>query len=169
MKKFLAITFIATTLFSCGPTRDEAIDYNDKIIGLQKSIDNKEVALLESFKTHKAADIDKAYSDFKTEIETNTAELEKLGPLSKNSTLIDAAKGLFVRYKEVAETDYKQLVEINKLSDEDYTDASLEEENKCTADINKKLDAGLADFTATQEKFASEYGFQIEKTAAEAK
>ncbi|MDQ3045966.1 MAG: hypothetical protein M3R27_00335 [Bacteroidota bacterium] len=164
MKTFFYLALFSICLISCKPSRDEALVYNDKIVAFQKAIDNKEVALLEAFKTREPEIIDKAYTDFKSQITISAKELETLGTFDEQAYFIEGARSLFSTYKAVAEKEYNTLVDINKMNDSLYTEDVQAMDDENTKAINSKLDSGLAEFTAIQEKFAAEYDFIFEKT-----
>lgn len=164
ISRFLLLAVIMLSVISCGPTSDQAIAYNDKIIDQQVAIINAMDGLNSSFSdwTNKAG-MDKAWNDAIKQVETSTNEISALEAFDKNSEFKDAALKLFAVYKSVLENEYKEKVALYKLSDALFT---KEIEDKCavlTDQALNKMNNALDELKPVQAKFAEKYKFEINK------
>lgn len=157
------LLMFAVTLVSCGPTTDEAIDYNDLIIDEQSAIDDKEVLLINSLAAEDASaeSMKKALADFDAQVASGIEKLKGLSKFDDTTVFADAALKLFVLYDGVAKNEYKQVVEI--YSKEDYTEEDLDLADKLLDAIDEKLDGEMKTFQDVQKNFAAKYNFKIEE------
>jgi hypothetical protein len=167
MRKTITLILFAITAMvftSCGPTKEEAIKYNDKIINEQVEIINKINKLYDALKNYEDHyGMDFTYAEALKQLETGTAAVEKLDKFGGNTEFRDGALKLFGTYKSVLQNELKKMIDISKLSDDMYT-TEVEAEFNNLADIStKKMDEGLNELNAIQQKFADKYKFQIEK------
>jgi hypothetical protein len=160
----LFITIIMMVFSSCGPTKEEAIDYNDKIINEQVYIIDKIDKLFDALKNYKDFNgMDKSYTEALRQVETGTAIVGKLDKFGGNTEFRDEALKLFRTYKSVLENELKNMITISKLPDEMYTTGAEDEFNKLSDVSFKKMDVGLKEFNTIQKAFANKYKFEIEK------
>ena len=108
--------------------------------------------------------MDRCYSETMKQIETGTDVVSKLDKFGGNSDFKDAALKLFGVYKMLMQNEFKQMIAINKLPDEQYTTEVKEKMTQLNDMSIKKLDDGLAELQAVQSAFAKKYKFEIKKT-----
>ena len=168
MKKLFSLSMLAFTLLfatSCGPTTDEAIAYNDKIIDEQVAIIDKINTLEKSMETwENHSGMDQAYVATVKQLEESTAVVSAMEDFDGSSEFKDGALKLFGIYKAVLEKEYKEMIALYKLPDDQF---SSEVEDKWAGihdQAFKKMDDGLNELRTIQEKFSEKYKFEIEKT-----
>jgi hypothetical protein len=166
-KTFTLVLCVILTMMltSCGPTKEEAISYNDKIINEQVAIIDKIDKLfdaLQDFKNHNG--LDYAYAEALKQLETGTGIVSKLEKFDGSSEFRDETLKLFGTYKSVLETELKRMIDIIKLPDDLYTEDAKDEYNKLKDVSAKKMEQGLKDLNTVQKSFATKYKFEIEKS-----
>lgn len=168
MKKFFTITFIGiltSVLISCGPTKEEAIDYNDKIINEQVAIIgkiNKLYDALENYTDHSGMDM--AYQNAINQVKTGVVVVENMKKFGGSTEFRDAALILFGTYQSVLDNEFKRMIELQKYPDELYTTEVKNEYAKLNDVSFKKMDDGLIELKVIQAKFADKYKFEIKKS-----
>lgn len=166
MKKIfllLGIVF-AATMIACGPTTEDAINHNDNLVADQKElldlesdfvnaiVDGQEEAVIK--KTYKK------YTDFLNETEKKYAEMDEF---DEKDTFRKAMINLIKVYKEVAENEYDEMVEIYMKNTDDLTDADFEKWEELTNMVDNKESKANDDFLDAQKEFSKEYNFDLKK------
>jgi transcription-repair coupling factor (superfamily II helicase) len=160
----ILFAFFATLVTSCGPTKEEAIDYNDKIITEQVAIIEKIDKLYDAMKNYTDHQgLDSAYAAALKQIETSSDILSKLEKFDDDTEFRDAALKLFATYRSVLQNEMKKMIDFSKLPDELYT-TEVEDEFTKLSDITlTRMDDDLKQLNAAQVKFANKHKFEIEK------
>jgi hypothetical protein len=167
MKKTITLmlfVIVATVLTSCGPTKEEAIAYNDKIINEQVNIIDKINALYDAMKNYEYHyGMDYAYAEALKQADKGTEVVGKLEKFGGSTEFRDEALKLFGTYKSIMQNEIKKMIDINKLTDDMYTEEAQAEFDKLADISSKKMEDGLQELNAVQQKFADKYKFEIEK------
>jgi hypothetical protein len=160
----ILFAIIAMVVTSCGPTKEEAITYNDKIINEQVAIIDKIDKLYDALKNYSDHyGMDYCHTEALKQVETGTDIVGKLDKFGGDTEFRDEALKLFAIYKSCLQNEMKKMVDISKLSDDMYT-TEVEDEFNSLNDVSvKKMEDGLKELNAVQAKFADKYKFQIEK------
>lgn len=161
MKKVLfgVLALAATFMVACGPTQDQAIEFNDKVVELDEKA-------YESFTEYEDAifdgdmdAIDEWSETLKADIEAGIAFLEEDSKF--DGEFKDAAMGMFEAYK-VSHEEYMPIMVEYWTSDWDSISDELEEEEQEAYDaMNELIDEKSDAFIETQEAFAEEWGFDL--------
>lgn len=157
-------SFILALFFvSCGPTKEDAINYNDKIIKEQKKVIDKENDLIGYIKGASLTRLDEKYNSLSKQIDESTEVVKKMEAFDGKTDFKDATLELFLTYRSVVDKEYKAWM-INLKTPGDKVDQKiLDEENDLVQAINEKLDKAQSDFTKAQYDFAAKYKFEISK------
>lgn len=167
MKRTMTLVMLTAVLFftACGPTTDDAIKYNDQIIDQQVkiigTIDNLYDAL-EKWTNH--GGMDAAYQNAMKQVELGTADVSAMDKFDGSTEFKDAALKLFGIYKSVLDNEFKEMIAINKLPDDQYTTEMKAKFDQLNDMAFKKMDDGLNELQVVQNRFAAKYKFEIEKT-----
>jgi len=153
----------AVTLFACGPTTEQAIDYNDAIIAEQKLVLNKENQLINIIANNQQDQINSMHKELLDQIDNSIRTVNELKGHSKFNGFRDATLALFKVYKEVVEGEYAEVIKIAQLPDEEYTKEADDKIMEVSGQIDSKLEKALNDFGDAQEKFAEELDFQLKE------
>ena len=165
MKKtipFIMIALFVGILSSCGPTSDQAVDYNDKIINEQIAIFEKMELLIDAYENYQPDLMDAAYEVTLTQITKSSANVEALADFDGSTTFRDAGVTLFKLYKSVLENEHKQIIELLKLPDSQYGDAEVKLTGDLSEAADEKINSGIEDLDVIQKEFATKYNFEIE-------
>jgi len=165
MKKTIYMMFgslVLMSFFACGPTKEDAIKYNDAIITEQRKVVDKENELTGAIKNN-APNLDQILEGLLKQVEESTAAVTKMEDFDKKSDFKDAALKLFAVYKDVATIEYKAWLANLKTPIEKVDDKVLAEETELVKKINEKIDKALGEFTKAQDDFAAKYKFEIAK------
>ena len=165
MKKLIYMMFGALVLvsfFACGPTKEDAIKYNDAIITEQRKVVEKENDLTGAIKGN-APDLDGILKKLSAQVDESTAIVTKMESFDKKTDFKDATLKLFAVYKDVADNEYKAWLLNLKTPIDKVDDKVLNEETELVNKINGKIDKALAEFTKAQDEFAAKYKFEIAK------
>jgi len=163
---FILSTLICVMFFvSCGPTKDDAIKYNDKIINAQRKVVDKENDLLRYIKSGsiKNAMLDEKYDSLAKQLKESTEAVNTIDAFDGKTDFKDATLKFFSVYKSVVDKEYKDWM-TNLKTPEDMVDQKvLDEEKYLVATINEKLDNAHSEFKLAQNNFAVKYKFEIAK------
>jgi hypothetical protein len=165
MKKlFLLLAFLPLLLFTqCGPTTEDAIAYNDKIIAEEFAVIGTIDELSNALGTYDPAKIELALNAAKAQVDKSIEAVKKIGDFDGNSEFLDATLNLFNVFKSQLNNEYKEQFEIYKLPIEQYT---TKEENRYN-ELNKIIDTqyfpAFDKFSKTQDEFATKWKFELEK------
>ena len=161
--KLIAAVFIAATaLYSCKPTPEEARKYNDDLIAIEKSLSAKETALVEAIADKKSAEeIKKAHDELIKEADKAVADVEKTEVFDSSVAFLDAAKEYFKTVKELANNEYKGMVELLSKKSEEITEADHTKYEELVKSLGEKSDKVLEKIQTEQMIFATKYGFKV--------
>jgi hypothetical protein len=160
----ILFAILATVVASCGPTKEEAIDYNDKIIKEQVAIIDKIDKLYDAMKDYTDHQgLDSAYAAAQKQIESSTDIVSKLEKFGDDTEFRDAALKLFATYRSLLQNEMKKMVDFSKLPDEQYTNEVEDEFNKLSDITIGRMDEDLKQLNAAQVTFANKHKFEIEK------
>jgi hypothetical protein len=161
----LSILFLITCLSSCAPTKEEAMNYNDKIIKEQKKVIKAENEVISAIKD-KNMDIlvvQGLNEGLSRQVDESIAAIEKLEKFDGNTDFKDAALKFMKIYREVVSKDYKAWIDNLKIPIDKLTNEDLSQEKIIVADLNRKLNNANADFVNAQKDFALKYKFTLSK------
>jgi len=162
---FVLFTMLAATftLMSCGPSKEQAMDYNDKIINEQKKIIKAENDLIKAIKkSYVTVDmLEMMLDDLSVQIDDSKKVVEGMKDLGKDTEFKDATLAFLNTYKEVVGNEYKAWLMNLRIPDENVTSEVLLEEEELIYNINKKLDKANNAFTDAQKIFADKYQFKL--------
>jgi len=167
MKKITtSLLFLMTVVFmvtSCKPSKEDAINYNDKIIREQKKIVQGEKELIEAIKQNlnKGNTLDNLLKELSDQIDASKKIIEEMKDFDGKSDFKDAALAFLKSYKEVVDNEYTKWLKNLKTPDDQVTEDTLYEEEELVHAINRKLDKTNTDFLNAQKDFAAKYQIKL--------
>lgn len=148
-------------LSACGPNAEDAKEFNDKIIQVQKNVLEAENDFINTVSNNKQEEIDQAYNTFLSTINESIKKVEEMEGHSKFDTFRNATLDLLKTYKSVTEEEYAKAIEIAKIPDEKYTQEDDDELMQLSEEIDKKLQDAINEFGKAQEEFAKEWKLEL--------
>ncbi len=159
-------TFVLVMFFvSCGPTKEDAIKYNDKIISEQRKVVDKENDLTRYIKSGTLTNdkLDENYNNLSKQVGESIDAVNKIEAFDGKTDLKDATLQFFSVYKSVIGKEYKEWI-LNLKTPLDKVDQKvLDEETYIVKTINDKLDEAHNIYKTAQNNFAAKYKFEIAK------
>ncbi|MCU0432297.1 MAG: hypothetical protein MUC87_02450 [Bacteroidia bacterium] len=113
MKKyFFAITAVfALLLTSCGPSQDDAVTYNNKLVDLSDKVDDLTNKLADELDGENIDSLNAVYTRFKAVIKNGLAEVKLMKPLEeKDPGYYNAMLAHFENMNKLAENEVKSIV-----------------------------------------------------------
>ncbi|HNW69535.1 MAG TPA: hypothetical protein PKI01_03970 [Bacteroidales bacterium] len=163
--KVLAACFLMFMLASCGPSKEEAIKYNDSIIDEQALIVEKINTLYKCIDDlDHPENMDEAYKQALMQVDSGTGKVSKLPDFDGKSDLREAALKLFSVYKSVIQKELKTMIDILKMSPVDITPEIETQFDTMNTQALNKMDSGLKEFQAVQIKFSEKYNFILTRS-----
>ncbi len=161
---FIFSSILITFLFSaCGPTIQDAADYNENVIADQLLVINKFNTLDSAFLTYSPEKIEPAMKKAKSQVLIAISNLEKLGVLNEDSTFYNSTMELYKLFENQLNNEYAEQLKIYKLSDDDYTEKKRERYNELMNKINNDYAVVNQKFMSAQKSFASHWGLELEE------
>lgn len=150
------------TMTSCGPTTDDAIALNDKIVADQKDMLELEDGLISAITDDGDLDvIDEAFDDYVSFLDETLKKYEEMDAFDENDTFRKAMIDLLTTFKDVAENEYKDLVDIWSTDAENLTQQDFDDWDQLIEDIDDKEVEANDEFLKAQKDFAAEYEFTL--------
>lgn len=169
MKKKFIYTFalLAVILLSqCGPTMQDAIDYNDELIAEETDVIDKindlDVAMND---WDNPAGVKLALDAAKTQLDKSMKAVETMGDFDGNSEFINSCLDLFKVFKSQLNDEYQRKYEIIKIyneTPEKYTTVEENEYNNLNTQLDDEYYPAFDRFSKAQEDFAAEWGFTLD-------
>ena len=151
MKKLiLSLAAVSTLLLtSCGPTKDDAMKYNDSFISIEKGLTPAYNAFIDQIDGHNLDSLKLTYDAFASKAKSSFEDCGKIQPFAEKKDYLDAATEYFKTINALAENEGKQMVTI------------------MTKDTSQVTEEDVANVTKYAEKFDADYG-RVLKLAQEA-
>jgi len=165
MKKkiFYFLSFFSLLLFSqCGPTVQDAIDYNENIIEDQLIVIDEINSVDSVFTTYNPEEIDAEISNAKKKVANAISNLKRLGVLNEDSSFYNGTMELYKLFESQLNNEYAEQLEIYKLSEDDYTEEKRLRYNELLNKINNDYGVVNKKFILGQKSFAESWGLEIE-------
>jgi len=168
MKRKIVYTFALLAvifLSQCGPTMQDAIDYNDKMIAEESLVIDRINDLDNAMASWDPAEIQPALDAAKAQVEKSIKALEEMGGFDGDSKFVDACQELFKVFKSQLSDEYKQQLDIIKIyndTPDNYTTVEEDKYNELNGVLDDEYYPVFDKFSAAQEEFADKWGFILD-------
>jgi hypothetical protein len=154
----------AMIVMSCASRAERAADYNDRIVGTQKSIVDALVVMDSTFSDTNATKewVDLNYADLQARVKRAILALDSIGPFQEDPSLQLSAKELFRAYEALVDFEYKKLVEIKLLPDVSVNMAIVDSNLAVQERIFMQSKIAQERFYKAQEEFGKKYNLEFE-------
>jgi len=161
---FHIVIFVLLTLTACSGNAERAGSYNDEIIGYQASIVTA-LDLLDSLlrDTNSTEDrLEYAYANLQSSAKHGILALDSIGPFQKDPSLQLAARDLFRDYEKMIDKDYKKLLEVKLLPEEQITNLIADTTYSIQQRIYSTSKISQSRFIGFQAEFGKKYHLELE-------
>ena len=153
------IVVLAAVGYFMTRSSDRAIDYNDKIIGLQSRIVKGMIDFSKSFENADGAQMEKKHAELVATIEGVVKEAQTIGPFEDSTQFRDAAIEMFGFYDSIAKKEYLEIVNI--LKKEAPAEEDLTRINEIVNSISTREEMLDKKFQGIQRAFAGKHNIQL--------
>jgi len=164
MKGLYVILLAALALASCTSRSEKAADYNDRIVGSQKSIVDALILMDSTFNDTNATKewVDLNYADLQARVKRAILALDSIGPFLEDPSLQLSAKELFRSYETLVDVEYKKLVKIKLLPAESVDIAIVDSNLAVQERIFMQSKIAQERFYKAQEEFGKKHNLEYE-------
>lgn len=161
---FYIIFSILILLFSsCGKTTDEALDYNDNLIGDETAVMNLITTLEETMTTLNPTKIELVMNDAKKQLKISKLSLEEMGGFDGDNNFKNATMDLYNLFDSQLNNEYKLQYEICKNNVGKISDKDLQSLGTLQQQIDQSYNLVFGRFLSAQKKFADKWKFKVVK------
>ena len=155
----IGIVLMLALLLSCNNAKTQAIDYNDKIVGLQSKILRSMIDFSKTFSSNNTNLMERKYNELLDSIDTALGGIESMPPFNGSSEFRDTAIRLFEFYDDVAKNEYGEIVEI--FYQDKITQDDAERIQELAEGITEREEALDHEFATVQKAFAKKNGILL--------
>jgi hypothetical protein len=164
MKKiFLPLLGMIFLLAACGPTKDDAVNFNDKVVGAQTDCLNAESDFYKVCDGLNVDEIKTALTAFKTKVKASVMKAEATESNSDFDAYRQSAINLLKEYENMLEKEFTEYAGLYSIPTEEYTEENEARQKELADKINTSLDLLNKNFISEQKRFASKWGFTLSK------
>ncbi len=156
-KAFVIFLFSSLIFTSCGPSEKEIVRYNDEIVGHQHAVIIAETELVNVISSNDTSIIPLALSDFVYQIETSLKSVKEIPEVDEEFSLKEAAISMFNSYFSIAINQYPEIIELNSLSDEEFSDEKKRRFELLSTQIDEILNQKNMEFFETQQNLSKKH------------
>jgi hypothetical protein len=164
MKRMLPFLMALLVFVSCASRSERAAEYNDRIVGTQKSIVDALVVMDSTFSDTNATKewVDLNYASLQARVKRAIIALDSIGPFQEDPSLQLSAKELFRSYETLVDVEYKKLVEIKLLPAISVNVAIVDSNLAMQERIFMQSKIAQERFYKAQEEFGKKYNLEFE-------
>jgi hypothetical protein len=163
MKKlFLILSSMLILVWGCGPTAQEAAEYNNAIVTQQKIVLEKVSDLDNAIGNFDENKMQKTHQQAKLTLEKALEEIKVLEEVSGNEQLKEAAVNYFENLKVLITDLYPKLITLFSMPPENYTDTEKQTADSLQQIINMKHNESRDLFLKAQAEFAKKHNIELE-------
>lgn len=166
MKKttFLIGIVLAFFIVSCGPTTDDAIKHNDKIVLDQKEIiDSQNMFLTSMIDAKDSAAVSQSFENYLKILTEKEKKYAEIGKFDEKDSFRIAMQTYIDQMISITENEYKNLVEIYNKDIETVLQSDRDNWEKIAKEANGKESQANDAFLEAQKSFAKEYKFDLKE------
>lgn len=159
---FIVLVILFASVTSCGPSKKDALNANDDVVGVTNKLSKSEEKFFRVCKTYVKSDIDNQTTTFLELIKKSKEDLTKLDLHEKLNPIKDAGLELVAAYAKT-ENDYKEYARLYSIPDSSFTKEDNENSKKTGDRIDSIVAPAFEKFLAFQKAYAKQYGFKLSK------
>ena len=163
MKKIILTAAVASALFmaSCGPSKDDAVKYSDRIVAIGKEMDATSTMFLGQVDGHNVDSLKLAYGKFDSQVGASLDECKNMPAFAKQTDFRDAAVDFFTAVKKLADNEAKGMVDIMSKDTSQITEQDITNVTAFAATYDSEYTKALQKVQDAQAAFSKEWKFEI--------
>ena len=164
MKKLILSAVVASTFFlaSCGPSKQDAITYSDRIVAIGKEMDATSVMFINQIDGHNVDSLKLAYGKFDSQAASSLEECKNMPPFAKKTDFKDAAVEYFNSIRKLVDNEGKGMVDIMSKDTSQITEQDVTNVKAFATAYDTQYKAALQKVQDAQAAFAKEWKFEID-------
>lgn len=165
MKMKTKITFLAACsalLIACGPSKQDAIKYNDQIMDMVNDLTKVHELYLDQIDGHNLDSLKVIQTQFNDKTQKSLDEAQKLQPFGEKKEFADAAVSYFKTLNSLVGNEGKQMFDIMSMPADSLKDEDFDKITELAGRFDQGYEKAFADLEAAQAKFSKEWDFKIE-------
>ena len=162
MKKLILVTgTLIFMLTSCGPTKYDAVKYNDSIIDLTDKLTEMQDLFVNQLDGHNVDSLKITHELFVQEAELSSENLAKVKIFEDKNEFGKAASDLIATVNSVANNESKKMVELLSKDGEQFTDQDQEKLNNLASMMDEKYEKAYKHLQKEQIAFSKKWNFEL--------
>jgi hypothetical protein len=164
MKKLILSAVVASTLFlaSCGPSKQDAITYSDRIVAIGKEMDATSVMFIGQIDGHNVDSLKLAYGKFDSQAASSLEECKNMPLFNKKTDFKDAAVEYFNSIRKLVDNEGKGMVDIMSKDTSQITEQDVTNVKAFATAYDTQYKTALQKVQDAQAAFAKEWKFEID-------
>ena len=165
MKKVTLIVsaFVLIMMVSCGPTKNDAVNYNDKLMAVLNNLNPTQTIFLDQIDGHNGDSLIIAQKLFSQKSKSSVDEVSKIAAFADKKDYLNAANDYFKTINHLADFEAYEMTEIMTKDSSLITDNDIIRIQTLAVRFDSTYDKAYQLITEAQAKFANEWKFEIEK------
>lgn len=159
---FLISALVVFAVYGCGPTAQEAADYNDEIVAHQKLVMEKITELDNAIGNFDGSQMDKTFDIVNSTVDKALEEMNSMENFNGEESLKKAAVSYFETFKVLLGEFYPKLMEVFRLPPDNYTSTEKRIADSIQLIINTKHKESQTVLINAQSEFAKKHNFELE-------
>jgi hypothetical protein len=163
MKKLILSAAVASALFmaSCGPSKQDAVTYSDRIVAIGKEMDATSAMFLGQVDGHNVDSLKLAYGKFDSQAAASLEECKNMPPFDKKTDFKDAAVEYFTSVKKLVDNEAKGMVDIMTKDTSQITEQDVTNVKAFAVTYDTEYAKAIQKVQDAQAQFAKEWKFEI--------
>jgi len=165
-KTAVTLGLLISILFvSCGPKQNEAIEYNDRIMGIFNRLSMAQNNFVQQLDGHNIDSLKLSHKIFSDLSDSSLVQINKIEPFAGKREFLDASLFYFKTLNGIAVNEAKQMTDLIALDSTGILNAeNLIKFNISAESFDKKYDSAFDTIILAQKNFTKEWKFILEKT-----
>ena len=163
MKKIMYTAAIASALFlaSCGPSKEDAVKYSDRIVAIGKEMDATSTMFLGQVDGHNVDSLKLTYGKFDSQAAASLEECKNMPPYDKQTDFRDAAVEYFTAVKKLVDNEAKGMVDIMSKDTSQITEQDVSNVKAFATTYDTEYTKALQKVQDAQVAFSKAWKFEI--------
>lgn len=162
-KTFLPLLGMVLLLVACGPTKDDAKNFNDKVVRAQKDCFSAESDFYKVCDGFNPDEIKTALATFKSKVKSCLVRAEATESNSEFDAFRQSAVNLLKEYDNMLEKEFTEYAELYSIPSEEFTEEDEAHQKEIADKINTSLDLLNKNFISEQDRFAAKWELTLSK------